>query len=205
MPEDTFTNRVISFFKNVPQYFALAGHSQMSLACLVFGIVIGVFAVRRVNNFREVRFSLIPIVLCAACIYVLTHSERSALGGLVFDKEYGLPFILYGFFFGMISHTLFRLFRIAKREREFSTLRTCFTFLIFPFYLPLLAIFGRDQPTGDDDKKSQRFSALASCAGVVVVFAAAFCLAPHYSKGRINAVIANGNDVRHLTPIHKEY
>lgn len=183
----------------------LNGHSLTAVLCLLFGIALGAFVTRKITLIREARLAVIPVALSALCIYLFTHSGHSALYGFVFDKEYGLPFILYGMLFGMMSYTLFLTFLIAKRERCFSTLKACLIFPFFPIYLPAFLVFGRDETAKTKKENQDKFSPLHACLSVLVVFGAAYCLSPHYDKGRLAFISERHGDVRALIPIHKEY
>lgn len=185
-------------------FFAWNGHSFQSIACLFFGIMIGAFLMRNVTIMREIHLSAIPILLCVGSVFLMTHSGHGAVSGLVFDKGYALQYILYGTLFGMISFMLFRLFRIAARECDFSTPTACFAFLIFPFYLPLIFIFARDSMKKKDKPNGSHFSVSRSCFCVIGLFGAVYSLSPHYSPKVFAEIKAHGSDVRGLVLAHRE-
>ena len=186
------------------RFLSWSGHSALGLFSLFFGIVVGAFLMRNVATLREVRLTAIPILLCVGCILLLTHSGHGAFAGLVFDKGYALQYILYGAFFGMISYMLFRLFRIVVDECDLTTPGVCFAFLLFPIYLPIVFVFGRDFSEKKDEKKGTNFSVLRSCLCIVVLFVAAFAMAPHYSPKVFAEIADNNYDVRGLVMAHRE-
>ena len=155
----------------------------------------------RARTLLEARLSLIPIALNAVFVYIMSHSERGAMNGLVFDQSYSLQFILYGSLTGMIFALFFSLFWIAYRDSDVSPV---VIFLLFPISLPLGLIFGySDRPL------PVRFSVLRCCLYVTALFSVTLFLAPHYEHNQRNQIVyaQHGTDLKTgitLTPVRKK-